>query len=166
MEMLHLWRKLTRKTNDFNIHVTRVMNTVVKEMPYAQHRDGLQPLHVKVMLYFFSIYFINSFHSYIPYSEAVYFFSQWSVNVDKNQLIFLKKNFFLTFIYFWDKERQSMDGGGSERGRHRIWNRLQALSCQHRARRGAWTHRPRDHDLSWSRTLDQLSHAGTPRTNS
>lgn len=63
------------------------MNTVVKEMPYAQHRDGLQPLHVKVMLYFFSIYFINSFHSYIPYSEAVYFFSQWSVNVDKNQLL-------------------------------------------------------------------------------
>ena len=26
---------------------------------------------------------------------------------------FLK--FFLTFIYFWDRERQSMNGGGSER---------------------------------------------------
>ena len=24
--------------------------------------------------------------------------------------------FFLTFIYFWDRERQSMNGGGSERG--------------------------------------------------
>ena len=47
-----------------------------------------------------------------------------------------KKKIFLTFIYFWDRERQSMNEGGSERGRHRIWNRLQALSCQHRARAG------------------------------
>ena len=75
--------------------------------------------------------------------------------------IYLKK-FFLTFIYFWDRERQSMNGGGSERGRHRIWNRLQALSCQHRAWRGARTHGPRDHDLSRSRPLNRLSHPGSP----
>ena len=25
------------------------------------------------------------------------------------------KKFFLTFIYFWDRERQSMNGGGAER---------------------------------------------------
>ena len=55
-----------------------------------------------------------------------------------------------------------MNGGGSERGRHRIWNRLQALSCQHRARRGARTHRPRDHDLRWSRPLNRLRHPGAP----
>ena len=53
-----------------------------------------------------------------------------------------------------------MNGGGSERGRHRIWNRLQALSCQHRAWCGARTHGPRDHDLSWSRMLNWLSHPG------
>ena len=41
-----------------------------------------------------------------------------------------------------------MNGGGSERGRHRIRNRLQALSCQHKARRGARTHGPRDRDLA------------------
>ena len=29
--------------------------------------------------------------------------------------IYLKKIFFLTFIYFWDRERQSMNGGGAER---------------------------------------------------
>ena len=57
-------------------------------------------------------------------------------------------NFFFFNVYFWDRERQSMNGGGSERGRHRIWNRLQALSCQHRAQRGARTHGSRDHDLS------------------
>ena len=70
--------------------------------------------------------------------------------------------FFLTFIYFWDRERQSMNGGGSERGKHRIWNRLQALSCQHRARRRAQTHELRDHDLSRSQPLNRLSHPGAP----
>ena len=28
---------------------------------------------------------------------------------------FKKKFFFSTFIYFWDRERQSMNGGGAER---------------------------------------------------
>ena len=42
-------------------------------------------------------------------------------------------------------------------------NRLQALSCQHRARRGARTHELWDHDLSLSRTLNRLSHPGAPR---
>ena len=51
---------------------------------------------------------------------------------------------------------------GTERGRHRIQSRLQALSCQHRDRRGAQTHKLQDHDLSQSRTLNQLSHPGTP----
>ena len=55
-----------------------------------------------------------------------------------------------------------MNGGGSERGRHRIWNRLQALSCQHRARRGARAHGPRDHDLSRSQPPNRLSHPGAP----
>ena len=51
-----------------------------------------------------------------------------------------------------------MNGGGSERGRHRIWNRLQAPSCQHGAWREARTHGPRDHDLSRSRPLNRQSH--------
>ena len=62
------------------------------------------------------------------------------------------------------REREHEQGRVRERGRHGIWNRLQALSCQHRARRGAWTHRPRDHDLSRSRTPNRLSHPGTPGT--
>ena len=52
-----------------------------------------------------------------------------------------------------EKERENMSGGGPRR-RQRIGSRLQAPSCQHRARRGARTHKPRDHDLSWSRTLN------------
>ena len=41
-----------------------------------------------------------------------------------------------------------MNGGGAERERHRIGNRLQALSHQPRARRGARTHGPRDRNLA------------------
>ena len=43
------------------------------------------------------------------------------------------------FYYFWDRERQHEQGRSRERGRHRIWSRLRALSCQHRAWRGART---------------------------
>ena len=58
--------------------------------------------------------------------------------------------------------RQSMNGGGAERGRHRIRRRIQALSHQPRARHGARTHGPRDRDLSWSQMLNRLSHPGMP----
>ena len=76
----------------------------------------------------------------------------------------LKKKFFFFNIYSFlrDRERQNMSREGAERGRHRIWNRLQALSHQHRAQRGARTHGLWDHDLSWSRTLNRLSHPGAP----
>ena len=47
-----------------------------------------------------------------------------------------------------------------KRGRHRIQSRLQALSCQHRAWCRAQTHELWDHDLSWSWTLNRLSHPG------
>ena len=39
-------------------------------------------------------------------------------------------NFFLTSIYFCEREHEP---GVAERGRHRTWSRLQALSCQDRA---------------------------------
>ena len=38
---------------------------------------------------------------------------------------------FLTFIYFWEREKEHEQGRGREREGHRIWSRLQALSCQH-----------------------------------
>ena len=69
----------------------------------------------------------------------------------------------LTFIHFWETETEREQGRGRERGRHRIWSRLQALSCRHRAWRGAQTHKPRDHDLSRCRTLNRLSRPGIPR---
>ena len=67
------------------------------------------------------------------------------------------------FIFEKERERERERERRRQRARHRIWSRLQALSCQHGARRGAWTHEPWDHDLSWSRTPNGLSHPGTLR---
>ena len=61
-----------------------------------------------------------------------------------------------------ETETESMSGGGVERDTHRMWSRLQALSCQHRARHRARTRRLWDHDPSRSLTLNQLSHPGAP----
>ena len=51
---------------------------------------------------------------------------------------------------------------GRETGRHSIRSRLQAPSCQHRARCRLRIHGPWDHDLSWSQKLNRLSHTVTP----
>ena len=71
--------------------------------------------------------------------------------------------FLNVYSYF---ERQNVSGGGAERERERdgIRSRLQALNWQHRARRGAQTHRPWDHDLRWSQTCNQPSHPGAPES--
>ena len=72
--------------------------------------------------------------------------------------------FFLMFLFIFESERETEheQGRSRERGRHRIRSRLQAPSCQHRARCGARTHEPWDHDLSRSQTLNRLSHPGAP----
>uniref|UniRef100_A0ABI7WRR9 Glycosyltransferase 2-like domain-containing protein n=1 Tax=Felis catus TaxID=9685 RepID=A0ABI7WRR9_FELCA len=48
-------------------------------------------------------------------------------------------------------DRECDRQGGRERRRHRIGSRLPALSCQHRARRGARSHKLQDHDLNRNR---------------
>ena len=80
-------------------------------------------------------------------------FSKYSTDALKMMRFFL---FFYVCLFL----RESTSRGGAERGRHRIWSRLHALSCQHRAHRGALTHKSWDHDLSWSWTLNPLSHPG------
>ena len=75
------------------------------------------------------------------------------------------------FVYlFFERERKrkrksmlvSKLGRGRERGRHRILNRLQALSCQHKAQCGAQTHESWGHNLSRNQKLNLLSHLGAP----
>ena len=67
---------------------------------------------------------------------------------------------FLMLIYSWEIETEQ--GRGKERRRHRIWSRLWAPSCQHRAWRGTRTQKPWGRDLSRSRTPNPLSHPGAP----
>ena len=78
-------------------------------------------------------------------------------------LTFLLKKFFF-IVYFWQRERDRAWAGEGQRkrGRHRIGSRPQALSCQHRAQRGARTQEQQDHDLDRSWTLKQLSHPDAP----
>ena len=56
--------------------------------------------------------------------------------------------FFNVYLFLGQRETEHERGRGRERGRHRNGNRLQALSHQPRARRGARTHGPRDRDLA------------------
>ena len=81
----------------------------------------------------------------------------------RNQLLFIFFIFFNVYLILRQRETEHEWERVRERGRHRIWNRLQVLSCQHRARHGAPTHKPWDRDLTWSWMLNQLSHPGTPR---
>ena len=70
--------------------------------------------------------------------------SPWNIN-------FLFFVCFLMFTLFWGSEGdRAWAVRGRENGRHQIQIRLQALSCQHRARHGAQTYEPWDHDLSWT----------------
>ena len=65
-------------------------------------------------------------------------------------------------MFIVETETEREQGRGRERGRHGIRSRLRALSCQHRAGCGAWTHGPQNHDLSQSWRLNRLSHPGAP----
>ena len=71
--------------------------------------------------------------------------------------------FFYVYLFLRQRETEHEQGRGRKRRRHRIGSRLQVLSHQPRAWRGARTHGPRDRDLSWSRTLNKLHHPGAPK---
>ena len=74
----------------------------------------------------------------------------------------LSLKIFDVYSFLRDRGTEHECGRGRERGRHRIWSRFQALSCQHRAQHGARTHGLWDHDLSQSWMLNRLSYPGAP----
>ena len=71
--------------------------------------------------------------------------------------------FFLTFILFWETERDKAWTEKGQREGDTESEGLQALGCQHRPPHGARTHELRDHDRSQSQWLNRLSHPGAPR---
>ena len=99
----------------------------------------------------------EGFVTYTPYLTHVHAqLHGWA-----RALVFLFLIFFFN-IYYWETDTEREQGRGRERRRHRIWSRLHTLSRQHRARCGAWTREPWDHDLGPSWRLNQLSHPGAP----
>ena len=87
--------------------------------------------------------------------------SEFKNGMSRAYLKFKKKILFFFNVYLFlrerETERQSASRGrGHEKGRHIIQSRLQVPSCQHRAGRGAPTHKPSDHDrdLSQSQMLN------------
>ena len=92
-----------------------------------------------------------------------------SVSVDANCFFFFLIFFFNVYLFLGQRETEHERGRGRKRGRHRIGNRLQALSHQPRAWRGPRTHVPRDREIArswpgWSQTLNRLRHPGVPLT--
>ena len=79
-----------------------------------------------------------------------------------SKLFILLQTFFKCLFFLFERDTEYKQGRGRERRRHRIQSRLQAPSCQHRARHGAGTHDLWDHDLSWSQMLNWLNHPGGP----
>ena len=69
---------------------------------------------------------------------------------------------FNVYLFLRERDREREGEGQRQRETHRIWSRLQAPRWQHRARCRARTQEPRGHNLSWSWTLNRLSHLGTP----
>ena len=69
--------------------------------------------------------------------------------------------FFNVYWFLRERERECVSGEGAEK---ETQNPKPAPSSELSAQspRGARTHGPRDHDLSRSRTLNQLSHPGAP----
>ena len=93
----------------------------------------------------------------------MWIFSHSSTICWKDYFFSIKKKFSV-YLFLRETETKCEWVRGRERGRHRIWSRLQALNCQHRAWRGTWIHKW-DHDLSWRWMLNWLSHSGAPRSN-
>ena len=64
-------------------------------------------------------------------------------------------------VYFWERKRQNVSREGAEREGDTEFRQAPGseLSAQNLSR--SPTHEPQDQDLSWSRTLNPLSHPGT-----
>ena len=81
----------------------------------------------------------------------------------RNPFMFLLLLFFNIYSFLRDGERQNMSGRGTEREGDtdsEAGSRLRAVSTEPDA--GLELNKPRDHDLSRSRTLNRLSHPAAP----
>ena len=114
----------------------KLLNFFKAQFPHVEYRNNTNPIGMLWEL------------SFIKYIGPKY--------------IGLKKFFLMFYLFLKKRETEHERGKSRERARHKIQRRLQALSCQHRAQHGAWTHKL--WDLSQSQTLNWLSHPSAPQT--
>ena len=124
-----------------------------KIVPYMHWLNSSMPFCTQIWNFHFSI--IRFYHAYPCFPHSIPEDQDWDL-----------KNIFFQCLFIFERDRESVSEQvrDRERGRYRIWSRLQALSCQRKAQNRAWTHKPWDHDLNWSWTLNRLSHQATPKT--
>ena len=97
-----------------------------------------------------------------PFQSEAYLHLFWEIFL---YYILKKIFFFLTFIYLWDRERQSMNRGGAEGEGDKeseTGSRLCAVSTE--TNEGL---EPTNHEvMTWAgQTLNRLSHPGAPTMN-
>ena len=96
-------------------------------------------------------------------NEYILSVNNYFKDILNSTLFFYFKIFFSVYLFLRQRERQSMNRGWAEREgdtESETGSGLWAVSTG--AQCGARTHRPRDHDLSRSRTLNRRSHPGAP----
>ena len=90
--------------------------------------------------------------------------SQWrSPNLIVNIVSWEAWKFLKIFLNIYLFSRDRAWARDRERRRNRIWSRLQAPRCPHRAWGGAQTHKLWDRDLSWSWMLNRLNCPRAPK---
>ena len=116
-------------------------NTVISLKPSVLHIINAQQINLKI------------FNLFILERESV----SGQEGQRENERIF-----FFKCLFIFERETEWKWARDRERGRHRIWSRPHALSCQHKAPCRAWTHELQDRDLSQSQMLNWQSHPGAP----
>ena len=112
-----------------------------------------------LLLLVFCVSYLRS-HCWIQGHKDLYLCIHHRIFSFYSYICILFTNLLNVYLFF---ERESTSGEGTERNRDTESEAgCKALSCQQRARCRAWTHKPWDHDLSWSWTFNQLSHPGAP----
>ena len=110
---------------------------------------------IKTIIFMFSVYFLSFFMYRLFWTSVMTPFKKFH---NGSCLLFF---FLFNILFISEGWREEREGGEAEREGDKIWSKIQALSCQHRTRLGAQTHKLWDHNLSGSWTLNQLSNPGS-----
>ena len=117
-------------------------------LPYRYSFDNTVLLFRICVCYSFKLLPLRSLMAiYWPFNTSL-LVRQRKNSMPRTRLCVYLFIFFNVYLFLGQRETEHEWGRCRERGRHRIGNRLQALSHQPRAQHGARAHGPRDCDLA------------------